>query len=86
MNQPFEVVITDPGKPIDLREFPIQFEMKPIKLFIKPDGSLSGEPTYCWLMQDAGGTCYVSQISHKMFTDALEAAKNAAEIKKSLHN
>ncbi|MGZ3742739.1 MAG: hypothetical protein ACXVB1_00145 [Pseudobdellovibrionaceae bacterium] len=73
----FEVITVKRGEPIDLREYNIGAEFKPVKLFIKPDGTFDNEPSYCFVLQNWRGDHYVAQISHKMLMDGMKAAEIA---------
>lgn len=66
----FEILRLMPGESVMADAHNFMGQIKPVKLFILPHGSVSNKPSYCLLMHDANGGHWVAQISHQMILDA----------------
>jgi hypothetical protein len=66
----FEILRLMPGEQVvsDAQNF--MGQIKPVKLFILPTGSVQNKPSYCLLMNDMYGGHWVAQITHQMILDA----------------
>lgn len=53
------------------REFAFPAELKPIEVHIKQDGSITDEPSLCFVMVDGAGAHRFAQISLDMLNDGL---------------
>lgn len=65
----FEVIIIEKDEQV-----PTEFhaELKPIKIYVLPEGSIENQTSYCVEMVDNIGRKFAAQITHKMFIDAWE--------------
>jgi hypothetical protein len=52
-------------------------EMRPVEIYIKPDGSLTDEPSFAMVMEDVDGGRYIGQLSLAMFQPAIDALQRA---------
>jgi len=70
---------TPKGRPIDLSKFEVREEFRPIRVYVKPDGSVDDKHTFLFLMQGRGATFTVAQISANMFRPFYEELKKIYE-------
>jgi len=77
----FSVHHSPKGEPynIDQSKFPIMGEIRPIQVYIKPDGSMADEACFCFLHQAEEGAFIISQISAQMFRPFYEELKKIYE-------
>lgn len=76
----FEVVLMEPNAQVDLRNRKVVAQIKPIKLFLLPNGTVDNKESMLWLMVDGLGQEFVAQISKKMLQEAMTKAGKTWDI------
>jgi len=71
----FLVKVGEVGKPIDLSHLRPIREIRPVELYIKPDGDVEDKPSFVFILTDALGGKYFAQISERMLREGLEKAQ-----------
>lgn len=72
---PFTVFEIEEGQPFPLA--PQHFNMKAVGIniaYIKPDGSVEDEPSFCFVMQDQHRNRYYSEVTLKTLKPMISAA------------
>lgn len=75
MTKDFEILRLMPGESLAADPHKFAGQIKPVKLFILPEGSVANKPSYCLMMLDLHGGHWFAQISHQMIVDAYEEFK-----------
>lgn len=71
----FEVVVLKPNEPMDFSKDPMMFgQLKPIKLFVLPNGAKDDTPSFGWLLVDSNGRKFIAQITKTMLSEGLARA------------
>lgn len=71
------VRVLKPGEPVvfDIAKAKYGGQLKPVEIFILPEGSIDNKPSYAFRMIDAHGYEYIAQITNTMLTEALNRVK-----------
>lgn len=72
--KPFEAIKLQPGQSlaIDPRQF--GGELKPIRLWVLPHGTVKNKPSFAFELVDIFGNTFIAQISDEMLRDGIIAA------------
>lgn len=68
----FEAIQLEPDIQVKLDSKKFVAQLKPIKLYCLPNGTIDQKPSYMFLMVDAQGLEFVAQISHKMLEESFK--------------
>lgn len=71
----FEILKLMPGESVCADSSSFRGQIKPVKLFILPTGSVSNKPSYTLMMTDLYGGHWFAQITHQMILDAYNEFK-----------
>jgi hypothetical protein len=73
VSKDFEVVLMPPGQPVQLeaKNGNDILEIKPVKAYCLPNGATDNKPSYLFVMIDAYGETYVTQITDAMLREGL---------------
>lgn len=69
--KPFTAIELPPGAPVPV--FSEYTELRPIGVFLLPEGAIDNKLSYCCRLVGADGHTYVAQITHAMLMEAIES-------------
>lgn len=73
------IFVGDPGEPADFRQRGHVVELRPIEVYVLPDGSRDDRPSLVFLCMHPGiPSKFAVQISYEMLTPAILAALEAS--------
>lgn len=72
MGKPFETTLLKPGAPVVIR--PDTIEMRPVRMFILPEGDIKNCPSLSLSLIDHYGHEVVGQLSFRMLFESLDKA------------
>ena len=67
----FEVIRLQPGQSVGAPGATFGGELRPIRLWVLPHGSIKNKPSFIWEMVDIFGNTYIAQISEEMLSTGL---------------
>lgn len=71
----FEVIKLEPGAQLVMTDPRFVMELRPTKMYVLPDGTLTGKPSYALVLEGPWGEIFVAQISDKMLREGMRRAQ-----------
>lgn len=71
----FEVIKLPPGAPLVMDQMKFVMELRPTKMYVLPDGTMTGKPSYAFVLEGPWGEIFVAQISDKMLREGMGRAQ-----------